>query len=387
MKVIENIARRHEELKSWRQDIHRHPETAYQEVRTSQIVAEKLEAWGLEVHRGLAQTGVVGVLKIGDSPKTIGVRADMDALDITEKNDFAYKSTHPGKMHACGHDGHTTMLLGAAQYLAETQSFNGTAYFIFQPAEEGGAGANKMVQEGLFEKFPMEAVYGMHNWPGMPVGQFGMTVGPITAANGKMDITVRGQGCHAAMPQMGTDAIVAASHIVTAMQTVASRVVDPAEAVVVSVTQIHGGETYNVIPEEVVLGGTIRTFSSEVETQTVERLSTLVPSIARAHGTEATFEYDSRYPATINTPAETEIAAQVASSIVGAENTDINFPPSMGSEDFAFLLQKKPGCYICIGNGPREGGCMLHNPRYDFNDAILPLGATYWSRLVQMVLK
>lgn len=373
------------EMQAWRRDIHAHPETAFEEVRTANVVAEKLKSFGIEVHTGLARTGVVGSLKNGDGP-AIGLRADMDALDVTELNDFGHKSTNHGKMHACGHDGHTTMLLGAAKYLAETRNFQGTVHFIFQPAEENEGGGRVMVEEGLFEKFPCEGVYGLHNWPGMPVGSIGTRVGPLMAAFDIFEITVNGKGAHAAMPHMGNDAVLASAQIVTALQQIASRNVNPLEAAVVSVTQIHGGDAWNVLPDSMVLRGCTRSFQPQVQDMIEERIGEICRHTAAAFRAEVTVRYERRYPATINTEAETGYAAAAAQALVGAENVVLDPQPTMGSEDFAFMLQAKPGCYVWLGNGPTEGSCLLHNPHYDFNDEALPVGAAYWVTLTEQLL-
>ena len=364
MNIRPEIAARQGELTAFRRDIHRHPETAFEEVRTAAMVAEKLESWGLDVYRGLGKTGVVGTLRAGDSNRAIGLRADMDALPVDELNAFDHRSVIDGKMHACGHDGHTTMLLGAARYLAETRRFDGTVYFIFQPAEENEGGGRVMVEEGLFERFPMDQVYGMHNWPGEPAGRFAVRPGPMMAAFDTFEITLTGRGAHAAMPHLGVDPVVCAAQVVQALQTITARNTDPQDAAVVSVTQIHGGDTWNVIPEEVVLRGTCRSFKPEVQDTIEARLRQIVESTAAAYGVASTVHYERRYPSVINTVAETEFAAQVAAEVAGAENVEREPVPSMGSEDFAFMLNKRPGCYIWLGNGPTDGGCLLHNPRY-----------------------
>jgi amidohydrolase len=388
MPIINRIAEFHDDMTEWRHDLHAHPETAFEERRTSAFVAAKLREFGLDaVDEGLAGTGVVGTLK-GRRPgsRAIGLRADMDALPIAEKNDFAHRSTHDGKMHACGHDGHTTMLLGAARYLAETRNFAGTVHFIFQPAEENEGGGRVMVEQGLFDKFPVEAVYGMHNFPGIPVGKFAVKPGPMMAAFDIFEITVTGRGAHAAMPHEGIDPVVVAAEIVGALQTIASRATDPADAVVVSVTQIHGGDAWNVIPEQVVLRGTTRSFRPEVQEAVEPAIRRIAEGIAAAHGARVALRYERRYPPTVNSAAEAEQAARIAAEIAGEANVDRAPVPCMGAEDFAFMLQKKPGAYVWLGNGDGAGGCMLHNPRYDFNDAILPIGASYWVRLAETVL-
>jgi len=385
MPIINRIAEFEDDMSAWRRDLHAHPETAFEEERTAATVAARLEEFGVAVHKGLAGTGVVGTLSNGDGP-AIGLRADMDALHIHEKNTFAHKSTIDGKMHACGHDGHTTMLLGAARYLAETRNFKGTVHFIFQPAEENEGGGRVMVEEGLFEKFPVASVYGMHNWPGLEARKFAVRPGPMMAAYDIFEITVSGRGTHAGMPQNGIDPVVTAAEIVTALQTIASRVTHPLDSVVVSVTQIHGGDTWNVIPDDVVLRGTARSFRGAVQDTIEPTIRRIAEGVCAAHGASMTLHYERRYPPTLNHPAETEIAANVAAAIVGEDNVDRDAMPCMGGEDFSFMLQKRPGCYIWVGNGPGEGGCMLHNPHYEFNDEILSLGATYWARLVETVL-
>ena len=385
MVILEDRAMLHAEMAEWRHDIHAHPETAFEEQRTSSLVAEKLESFGLSVHRGLGRTGVVGTLSAGSGRRAIGLRADMDALHIHEQNAFGHRSQHEGKMHACGHDGHTAMLLGAAKYLAQTRNFDGTVHFIFQPAEENEGGGREMVEQGLFEKFPCESVYGMHNWPGMPVGQFGVRAGPAMASFDIFEIELTGRGSHAALPHTGIDPVVAASALVQALQTITSRNVDPIESAVVSVTQFHAGDTWNVIPDAAVVRGTARAFSPEVRDLLERRLREICAGIASAHGTQVKVRYERRYPPLINAAPETEICASVLQAMVGTDNV-LQVPPVMGSEDFAFMLQAKAGCYVFVGNGPGEGGCMLHNPHYDFNDQILPLGASYWANLVEHIL-
>jgi len=387
MPIINRIAEFKDEMTAWRRRIHAHPETAFEEVVTAGFVADKLAEFGIEVHRGLAKTGVVGTLvgAHGDGP-AIGLRADLDALHILEKNDCDHASAVPGKMHACGHDGHTTMLLGAARYLAETRNFAGTVHFIFQPAEEHAGGGRVMVEEGLFEKFPVESVWGMHNFPGQNVGTFEVCAGPCMAAADTIDIVLRGQGTHAAFPHQGRDPIVAAAQLVTALQTVSSRAVDPLESVVVSVTRIHAGETYNIIPDEIALAGTVRSFKPEIQRTAEAEIRRIAAGIADAFGIAADVTYTRGYPATVNTAAECDFAARVAADVVGAENVGTAPAPKMGAEDFAFMLNERPGCYIWVGNGPGEGGCWLHNAHYDFNDEALPIGASYWARLVEMRL-
>ncbi|MEI6302458.1 MAG: M20 aminoacylase family protein [Betaproteobacteria bacterium] len=386
MKIAEQIFQQQAEISAIRRDIHANPETAFEELRTSGIVAAKLESWGIEVHRGLAKTGVVGKLSCGSGTRAIGMRADMDALPIHEMNSFGYKSKNDGRMHACGHDGHTAMLLGAAKHLAESKSFDGTAYFIFQPAEEGKGGGREMVKEGLFEKFPMEAVFGMHNWPGIPVGQFAVMPGPMMASSDDFEIRISGRGAHAAMPHNGIDPVIIGAELVLALQTISSRVVSPVDAAVVSVTTFHAGEAVNAIPAEAVLRGTARAFKPGVQDLIEEGIKRIANGIATAHGGSVTVRYDRRYPPTVNAVRETEIAAAVLEKMVGRENVLYDLQPTMGAEDFSFMLNAKPGCYVWIGNGPGDGGCMLHNPKYDFNDEVLPIGSSYWVQLVEHVL-
>ena len=389
MPIIERIAEFQDDLSAWRRDIHAHPETAFEEHRTAEIVARTLAEMGIEVHCGLAGTGVVGTLH-GNRPengRAIGLRADLDALNVEEKNTFDHRSVHPGKMHACGHDGHTTMLLGAARYLAETRDFAGTVHLIFQPAEEGQAGGRAMIEDGLFERFPVEAVFGMHNLPGLPVGAFGVNPSAMLAAMDNFDLVVRGRGAHAGMPHLGIDPVVVAAQIIMGLQTITSRMIDPLQAAVISVTWVEAGAAYNVIPDEAILRGTVRTLSHAVRATMEGRIRTLADGIASAAGAAIELRYQTGYPPTINTPAEAEIAAGIAAKVVGEANVQRDFAPLMGSEDFAFMLQEKPGAYVFIGNGPGEGGCALHNPHYDFNDQLLPIGGSYWATLVETVLE
>lgn len=374
------------ELTALRRDIHAHPELAFNENRTADIVARELERYGLEVHRGIAKTGVVGVLRAGTSSRMVGLRADMDALPLCELNEFPHHSKHQGKMHACGHDGHTAMLLGAARYLADNPDFDGIAVFIFQPAEESEGGAAVMIEDGLFERFPVEAVFGLHNWPGIPVGQMMAMPGPVMAGTCAFEISVRGHGCHAAMPHQGIDAIVTGSQLVQALQTVVSRTLHPCESAVVSVTQFHAGEAWNIIPEEVILRGTIRTirtFKPEIQEAVERAIERLCSGIAAANGAQINVHFDHRYPPTVNSPAEAKFCQQVAAEVFGADKVLTDILPSMGAEDFAYMLNEKPGCYVWLGNGPGTGGCTLHNPHYDFNDELLTLGASYWVNLVR----
>ena len=390
MKIPPQIVAQQPELMAIRRDIHANPETAFEELRTSNLVAAKLESWGIEVHKGLAKTGIVGKLaggrNLGRSARAIGLRADMDALPIHEKNAFGYRSKNDGRMHACGHDGHTAMLLGAAKYLAESRNFDGTVYFIFQPAEEGHGGGREMIEDGLFEKFQMDAVFGMHNWPGIPAGQFAVMPGPMMASTDNFEIRVLGRGAHAAMPQNGIDPILIGSELVQALQSISSRTVSPLDAAVVSVTQFHAGEVINAIPSEAILRGTARSFKPGVRDTIENAIKRLAAGIAAAHGASASVQYDRLYPPTINAVRETEIVATVLENLVGSENVLRNLQPSTGAEDFAFMLLQKPGCYLWIGNGPGDNGCMLHNANYDFNDEILPLGSSAWVRLTEHML-
>lgn len=374
------------ELTALRRDIHAHPELAFNEQRTADIVAAELTRYGLEVHRGLAKTGVVGVLRAGTSTRMIGLRADMDALPLDELNEFPHHSRHAGKMHACGHDGHTAMLLGAARHLAQQRDFDGTVVFIFQPAEEAEGGAAVMIEEGLFEQFPVEAVFGLHNWPGIPVGQMMVMPGPVMAGTCGIEIRVRGHGCHAAMPNQGVDAIVTGAQLVQALQTVVSRTLHPCESAVVSITQFHAGEAWNILPEEVLMRGTIRSFKPEIQEAVERAIERLCSGIAAANGAQIAVRFEHRYPPTVNSADEAAFCQSVAAEVFGADHVLTDQLPSMGAEDFAYMLREKPGCYVWLGNGPGIGGCTLHNPHYDFNDELLTLGVAYWSQLVRRAL-
>jgi|SRR5690625_4118454 len=389
---IEQIEReldKHEsDLINLRRDIHAHPELAFEEVRTSDLVARELEALGLEVHRGLATTGVVATISGRPGKRAVGLRADMDALPMQELNDhLPYRSTIPGKMHACGHDGHVAMLLGAARYFANHRDFDGTIYLIFQPAEEGEGGAERMVQEGLFKRFPMDAVFGMHNTPGMPVGQFGVLPGPMMASFDLLDITITGTGGHAGFPQNANDPIIAGARLVDSLQSIVSRRVDPVNPAVLSITRFQGGTTHNVIPEQVQLSGTVRVFSPKTRDLVERELKQICQGVALAHGVTIEVDYQRRYPPTINSPQEAQWAKEAAAQLVGEDAVNVDVGPLMAAEDFAFMLEACPGAYVWIGNGEGEqGGCMVHNPHYDFNDAILTLGSRYWVQLAQHVL-
>ncbi|MEQ1530002.1 MAG: M20 aminoacylase family protein [Methylococcales bacterium] len=383
------IKQLHQQMRQWRRHLHQFPETAFEETATGQFVAEHLRSFGLDVHQGLGKTGVVASLSAGDSSKKIALRADMDALFIQEQNSFAHKSKHDGKMHACGHDGHTAMLLGAAKYLAEHRNFNGTVYFIFQPAEEGRAGAKQMIDDGLFTKFPADCVFGMHNFPDIPLGHFAVKSGPLMASFDCFEIIISGKATHAAMPHLGNDAIIAACQLVNSLQTIVSRSVDPADSVVVSITQIHAGNTWNALPESVLLRGTFRCFDSRVQKIVTDRIEQLLAGLCTSFKVTAEIKFNPEnpgYPVTLNTKAEYALALTAATAVVGIDNIHVNPTPSLGSEDFAFMLQEKPGCYLWIGNGPSTNSCLLHNPHYDFNDEILPIGAAYWVELVKTVL-
>jgi len=390
MPIANDIQQLHLQMRQWRQHLHRLPETAFEEIQTAEFIAGKLAGFGLEVHRGLGGTGVVATLTAGNSDRKIALRADMDALFIQEQNTFAHKSCHDGKMHACGHDGHVAMLLGAACYLAELRNFDGTVYFIFQPAEEGRAGAKQMIDDGLFEKFPAGCVFGLHNFPDIPAGHFAVKSGAMMASFDCFEIIITGQATHAAMPHLGNDVIVAAAQLISALQTIVSRTVNPADQAVVSITQIHAGNTWNALPESVLLRGTFRCFNTATQIAIAEKITRIVKSTCEAFDVSAEIKLNPEnpgYPLTLNAEAETELALQAAIAIAGTDGVDQNPELCMGSEDFAFMLQEKPGCYVWIGNGSSENGCLLHNPHYDFNDEILPIGTAYWVKLVETVLR
>ncbi len=388
--VLPELLAQSEAMRVLRRDLHAHPELCFQEERTSDVIARTLSAWGVEVHRGLGKTGVVGVIEGRPGRRAIGLRADIDALPMTEHNQFAHASRHHGRMHACGHDGHTAMLLSAAQHLAATRDFDGRVILVFQPAEEGGGGAREMIQDGLFERFPMDAIFGMHNWPGMPAGTFAIKDGPCFASSNEFHITIRGKGCHGAMPHLGIDPVPVACQLVQAFQTIVTRNMRPIETGVISVTMIQAGEATNVVPDSVTLQGTVRTFTDETLDLIELRMRELSHQLSAAFGATAEFEFQRNYPPTINHSAETAFARQVMTEVVGAERVQ-EFEATMGAEDFSFFLQHKPGAYFVIGNGDgthREGGhglgpCTLHNPSYDFNDELIPLGSTLWVKLAQ----
>ena len=392
MKISNEIINVIPEVKDWRHDLHAHPELGYEEEWTSNFVAEKLESFGIEVHRGLGKTGVVGVLKGikanqgGGGNKAIGLRADMDALPMIEENNFVYKSKFDGRMHACGHDGHTAMLLGAAKVLSLKRDFDGTVYFIFQPAEEGGGGGLAMIEDGLFEHFPMDSVWGMHNWPGMEEGTVAIHKGSVMAAADRFEVTVNGSGGHAAMPQATNDPVLATTAIVQALQQIVSRKQSPLDAVVVSVTQINAGSGFNIIPQKVDFIGTIRTINSDTRISVHKQFTDICEATALAYGCVAEVSVIKGYPVTVNHVEESDKAIEIASGLFGAESVKTNLPPSMGAEDFAYMLEKKPGSYIWLGAGEGRSGCMLHNTKYDFNDNVLPLGISYWEQLVKLEL-
>jgi amidohydrolase len=395
MQLIDPIIQLQSELQQIRRDIHAHPELCFEERRTADVVAQKLTEWGIPILRGMGTTGVVGIIKNGSSKRAVGLRADMDALPVQETNTFAHASKHAGKMHACGHDGHVSMLLGAAHYLSQHRNFDGTVFLIFQPAEEGGGGAKKMMEDGLFTQCPMDAVFGLHNWPGMAAGAFAVTAGPMMASSNEFEVVVRGKGAHAAQPHKGVDPIMVALQIAQSWQTIVSRNVNPVEAAVLSITQIHSGSATNIIPDEATLIGTVRTFQVAVLDQMEERMRAIADHTAAAFDAQVDFRFHRNYPPLINHEKETAFAIDVMRSIVGAAQVDTKAEPTMGAEDFAYMLQEKPGCYVFIGNGDGDhrsvghglGPCNLHNPSYDFNDDLLPIGATYWVRLAEAWLK
>jgi amidohydrolase len=388
-KLIDSICAASASIAALRRDLHAHPELRFEEQRTSDLIAETLQAWGIPIYRGLGKTGLVGVIKSGSSGRAIGLRADMDALPITEENTFHHASVTPGRMHACGHDGHTAMLLAAAQYLCQNRNFEGTVYLIFQPAEEGAGGAQAMIDDGLFERFPMEAVFGVHNWPGLAVGRFAIKSGPVFASGNRFKVTVRGRGAHAAMPHNGIDPVLIACHIVQAFQTIITRNKRPIDTAVISVTMIHAGEAINALPSTCDIQGVVRTFTMEVLEMIEQRMRTIVELISHAYGATCNFSFDRYCMPTVNSPKETELAREVLTDLVGVENV-LDFEGTMGSEDFSCYLFERPGCYFLIGNGDGDhrmdrhgaGPCMLHNPSYDFNDDLIPLGGSMWVHLV-----
>ena len=393
MKLLDSIATEAASIVALRRDIHAHPELCFQENRTADLVAAQLSSWGIEVHRGMGTTGVVGIIKNGTSQRSIGLRADMDALPMQEFNQFAHTSQHPGKLHACGHDGHVAMLLAAAQHLSQHKNFDGTVVLIFQPAEEGGGGAREMIKDGLFDKFPVDAVFGLHNWPGMAVGQAAVSAGPVMASSNEFKITIQGKGCHAALPHNGIDPVPIACEMVQAFQTIVSRNIKPVDAGVISVTMIHAGEATNVVPNSCELQGTVRTFTVDILDMIERRMKSIAEHVSAAHEASCTFEFVRNYPPTINHAKEADFTRSVLAEIVGAENV-LAQEPTMGAEDFSYMLWKKPGTYFFLANGEGQhremghgaGPCTLHNPSYDFNDDLIPLGGTIWVRMVEKFL-
>ncbi|HEY3433368.1 MAG TPA: M20 aminoacylase family protein [Rhodocyclaceae bacterium] len=369
-----------------RRDIHAHPELAFAETRTSTVVADYLNELGLEVHTGIANTGVVALLRVGNGSRAIGLRADMDALPLDELNHFPHRSRLPGKMHACGHDGHTAMLLGAADVLSKTRSFDGTVVFIFQPAEEHEGGGQRMVEEGLFQRFPMEMVFGLHNWPGLPEGSMAVHQGPVMAGADRFSITITGRGGHAAMPHQAVDVVLAGSALVQALQSLVSRNTDPLESAVLSVTRFEAGHADNVMPETASLGGTVRTFRPDLQAAMETGMRRVCTGIEATYGVGIEFDYERGYPPTINSDEPAFLCREVARQVAAGGEVLTHLKPSMGAEDFAYLAREVPGCYVWLGNGPGEGGCMLHSPHYDFNDSILATGIRYWVRLAERVL-
>ena len=394
MNLVEPIIAFQSELQQIRRDLHAHPELCYEEQRTADVVCARLTEWGIPVVRGLGVTGVVGIIKHGSSTRAIGLRADMDALPMHEVNSFVHASRHAGKMHACGHDGHTAMLLGAAHHLANHRNFDGTVYLVFQPAEEGGAGARRMIDDGLFEQFPMDAIYGMHNWPGMAAGSFGVVAGPMMASSNEFRVVIKGKGAHAAQPHKGVDPVMVAVQIAQAWQTIISREKNPLDTAVLSITQIHAGSATNVIPDEAIMIGTVRTFTAGVLDLIEARMEEIATHTAAGFRAGVEFNFKRNYPPLINHPEQTAFAVEAMQAVAGLDKVDTNVEPTMGAEDFAFMLQAKPGCYVFIGNGEgahRAGGhglgpCQLHNASYDFNDDLLAIGASYWVRLAEMGL-
>jgi amidohydrolase len=390
MNLLEPILEEAAALASLRRDIHAHPELGYQEERTSALIAATLTGWGIPVHRGLGGTGVVGIVRNGSGTRAVGLRADIDALPVTERNTFAHASVHAGRMHACGHDGHIAMLLAAARHLAGQRNFDGTVYLVFQPAEEGGGGARAMIRDGLFERFPMEAIFGIHNWPGLGAGQFALRAGPVFASSNEFKVTIRGRGAHAAMPHQGIDPVPAACQMVQAFQTIISRNTPPLDAAVISVTMMRAGEATNVIPESCELRGTVRTFTVERLDMIEQRMRRIAEATCEAFAASCEFTFTRNYPPTVNHARETSFVRELLGELVGAENVQ-EFEPTMGAEDFSYFLRERPGCYFLIGNGDGShrthghgaGPCMLHNPHYDFNDELIPLGGSMWVRLAE----
>jgi hippurate hydrolase len=387
MTVIKEITENNSKYMSWRKQLHSIPELAYKENETSDFIAEKLKSFGIPIVRGLGKTGLVGTIRSGNSDRSIGLRADMDALPINELNTFKHKSKHSGVMHACGHDGHSATLLAAAEYLSTNRNFDGTVHLIFQPAEEGEAGAKAMIDDGLFQDFPMESVYAIHNWPGLAIGEIAMRSGPIMAAMDVFEIKIIGKGGHAALPHLVIDPIPVGAQVILALQNIVSRNLSPTDTAVVSVTQLHAGDAWAVVPKEIVLKGTVRSFTPRVQKLIEQRMKEITSGICTANNCDFNWWYEKRFPPTVNSSAETELAAKAARSVCGNESVNANVEMVTGSEDFGYMLQEKPGCYAFLGNGPGEGGCMLHSAHYDFNDEIIPVGASYFVQLVAEELK
>ena len=385
MPILNSINQMQDEMKTWRQELHRIPEIGLEEYKTSSYIKEKLKKWDIEYKDGYSNTGIVAWVRgtKGNSDKSIGLRADFDALPMIERNNFKHKSTNKGMMHACGHDGHTSMLLGAAKYLSENPEFDGTVHFIFQPGEEGFGGGEKMIQDGLFQDFKIDEVYALHNWPGLKLGQFGVSTGPMMAAVDEFDIIVKGKGGHAAMPDLAVDPVIIASQIINSLQTIISRITNPVDKALISVTKIHGGSAYNVIDDEVKLGGTVRTFKPSIRDKIERKIKEIVKGIANANGGEAEVVYLRKYPPTINSKKESIFASNVAKELVGEKNVKMDVEPSMGGEDFSYLLNEKPGSYLYIGQKDAEHEAYLHTTKYDFNDDLLPLGVNFWVSLVK----
>ena len=385
MPVLNSINQMHEEMKEWRKDLHRIPEIGLQEHQTSEYIQGKLRSWNIDFKAGYANTGIVAWVagNRGNSEKTIGLRADFDALPMTEKNSFNHKSINKGMMHACGHDGHTSMLLGAAKYINENPEFDGKVYFIFQPGEEGFGGGEKMIQEGIFKDYKIDEVYALHNWPELPLGHFGISTGAIMAAVDEFDIIVKGKGGHAAMPHLNIDPIVIASQIILSLQTIISRFLNPVDQALISVTKIHGGSAHNVIDDEVFLNGTVRAFKEEIRNKIEQKINETAKGIAKANGGDAEVVYTRKYPPTINSQKESIFASNVAKELVGEKNVKMDIEPSMGGEDFSYFLKQKPGSYLYIGQKDADHEACLHTTKYDFNDDLLPVGVNFWVNLVK----
>ena len=384
MNVPQPILDMHEELTQWRRDFHAHPELGFEEARTSGLVAERLaQCEGIEINRGIGKTGIVATLRAGSGKGSVGLRADMDALPMAEENEFGHRSQSAGRMHACGHDGHTTMLLGAARHLARTRNFDGTVHFIFQPAEEGRGGAGAMLADGLFERFPCDVIFGMHNMPTLGLGKFAVRAGPMMAGGAFFDIRITGKGSHGARPEAGVDPVMVASHMAIALQTIVSRNAPPVESLVVSVTKIASGDAYNVIPQTALLAGTVRTFSKEMMALAEAAMKRIVSGVAATFGAQVELDFRVLFPPTVNDPEQAEFAARICNEVVGAEQVERNPPLIMGSEDFSLMLERRPGCFVNLGGMRENGNFELHNPRFDFNDEILPLGVAFFTRLVE----